>query len=287
MFKRKLGLALGGGGARGLAHLGVIKHIEEINCQVDALSGTSAGAIVAALYAYQIPLETMIKEIAKLRPAEWTQLRFRGLGLFQNVMLEEMLRKLLPKDATIEGAKIPLGIKVTDLITGKGVDLYQGDLVQAVLASSCVPGVYTPVEKDGMLLVDGALVENVPIAMLKFLGANFFVGVNLNGNQQYGRPDGVIDVLTNAMDIAIDSHTKAQLRHADIVVSMDLTKFSRTKTDHIHELIDIGLQHARESIGPSSKYLIWGFIRKSWRKFKAVLPFRVKIPNFIKKYLQA
>lgn len=283
MFKRKLGLALGGGGARGLAHLGVIKHLNEIQLPISAISGTSAGAIVASLLAYEIPYETIVEHVRKLKPTEWTSFRFRGLGLFHNEPLREMLVKLLPENATIEGSKIPLALKVTDLISGKGLDLYQGDLIEAVMASSCVPGIYTPVPLGDKLLVDGALVENVPVSLLKKLGANFYIGVNLNGNLQYGKPDGIVDVLTNAMDIAIDSHTKAQLKACDLVISMDLTSYSRTQTQQMDQLIDEGHRAAQKTIGDLSQYVVRGGIRKLWRQFKLWLPIQLKIPDLLKR----
>ncbi|PIP94694.1 MAG: patatin [Bdellovibrio sp. CG12_big_fil_rev_8_21_14_0_65_39_13] len=284
MFKRKLGLALGGGGARGLAHLGVIKHLNEIQLPISAISGTSAGAIVASLLAYGVPFDTIVENIRKLKPTEWSSFRFRGLGLFHNELLREMLTKLLPENATIEGAKIPLALKVTDLISGKGLDLFEGDLIEAVMASSCVPGIYTPVHKDGRLLVDGALVENVPVSLLKRLGANFYVGVNLNGNLEYGKPDGIVDVLTNAMDIAIDSHTKAQLKACDLVISMDLTRYSRTQTQQMDQLIEEGYKAAQKTIGDLSQYVVRGGIRKLWRQFKLWLPFHLKIPELFKRF---
>lgn len=283
MFKRKLGLALGGGGARGLAHIGVLKHLENEHIQLHALSGTSSGAIIASMYAFGVPTEVMAKEIVKLKSTDWTQFRFKGLGLFHNEQLEEMLTKLLPKSAVIEEAKIKLGIKATDLITGNPVDLLSGDVVKAVMASSCVPGVYMPIEVDKMLLVDGGITENVPLSLLKKLGANFYIGVNLNGNHLYGRPDGIIDVLTNAMDIAIDSHTRAQLRHADIVLSMDLTQFSRTSTEKSLELIAIGESEAKLKIGASGKFFLWGLIKKSWRNLWGLSPFAMKWPSIFKR----
>lgn len=247
-FGSKVGIALGGGGARGIAHIGVLRHFELMKIPVSAITGTSAGSIVAALYAFDISLDQMEAELIKMRPVEFSGLNFNKLGLFKNVSLEETLKRLLPKDAKIQNARMPLAIVTTDILTGNSVVLRRGDVVEAVMASTAVPGFYLPVEKNGMLLVDGGLTENVPISPLRDMGAHIKIGVNLNGNEGYGRPEGILDVLSNSLDIAIDARTRDQLKEADIVISLDLTDVSRTVAPDTKLLTSRGQAAALEKV---------------------------------------
>tara|TARA_R110000868_G_scaffold104087_6_gene286286 strand:- start:3037 stop:3900 length:864 start_codon:yes stop_codon:yes gene_type:complete len=277
---RKIGLALGGGGARGTAHLGVLRHLEDIGLKPDALAGTSAGAVIAALYAFNIPSETIAKDLAKLKAMEFSALRLPKLGLIENIGVLDLISNRIGREAKIEDAAIPLAIKATDIVSGESVLMTKGNLLSATLASCCVPGVYIPVERDGKILVDGGLTENVPVSALSQLGAHIKIAVNLNGNQGYPKPEGILDVLANALDISIDHQTKEQLEDADIVISMDLSKYGRFKNDRSDELISEGLKAAKAEIPAAT----WILLRRRWNQwkqaFKQLSP--IKIPEFIK-----
>jgi NTE family protein len=149
-------------------------------------------------------------------------------------------------------------------------------LIPAVLASCCIPGVYIAQEIDGMLLVDGGLTENVPLSALKKFGAHLSIAVNLNGNEGYTAPRGIVDVLSNAMDIAIDAQTRIQLREAHILISMDLTRFSRTSSEHFDQLLAIGFEVSQSVIGSKFALKVWFLFIKVYRFFRDLLP--VKIP---------
>lgn len=286
IFRRRLGLALGGGGARGIAHLGILKHFRSLGIQFNCISGTSSGSIAAALYAFGIPLEKMVEEYRKLTPVEITGLKIGGLGLFRNVSLEEMLLRLLPAEARIEDAPIPLAIIVTDLISGKKITLRTGSVFEAVMASTCVPGFYLPVEQEGMMLVDGGLMENVPVSALKDLGATLKIAVNLNGNSQYVRPEGILDVVSNALDIAIDSRTREQLNEADLVIALDLTDYSRTRADRFDEVVEIARQKTEEVVKETTGLFLRLTVGNFVKNLKDALPF--KIPRkFTRWYLAA
>ena len=277
LYEPRIGLALGGGGARGAAHIGVLKQLEKLNIKTYCIAGTSAGSIVASLYAFGISLEVIEEEIKKLKPVSYSTFSLRGLGLFENKEVYKLLERLLPEEAQIEDARIPLAIKATNLLNGHGVSLLKGPVIPAVLASTCVPGVYTPQEIDGMLLVDGGLTENVPLSSLKLLGAHLRIGVNLNGNEGYTKPEGVMDVLSNAMDIAIDAQTRQQLEEAHVIISMDLSQYSRTSSVDFDELILEGMKATRKVIKSQALLKIWVVIKKVWTFFKNLAP--VKVPQ--------
>lgn len=277
LYQPRIGLALGGGGARGAAHIGVLKQLRKLSIQPHCIAGTSAGSVIAALYAFGVTLDVMEEEMKKLKPVSYSTFTFRGLGLFENKELEKLLVKLLPENAQIEDAQIPLAIKATNLLNGQGVSLLKGPVVSAVLASSCVPGVYTPQDIEGMLLVDGGLTENVPLSSLKLLGAHMRIGVNLNGNEGYTKPEGMMDVLSNAMDIAIDAQTRRQLEEAHVNISMDLTRYSRTSSVDFDELILEGMKATQRVIKSQGLLKVWVLMKKIWVFFKNLAP--VKVPQ--------
>lgn len=279
MFRRKIGVALGGGGARGAAHIGVLEHLAKLDLKIHCISGTSAGAIIASMYAFGIDLKTMKTELKKVSPIPLTSFKIGKLGLFENSEMREMLERILPPNAKIEDALIPLTIKTTDLISGKGVLLSHGNLIDAVLASSCVPGFYLPLEKDQMILVDGGLTENVPLSGLKFSGANVLIGVNLNGNTSYRKPVGILDVVSNAMDIAIDVRTKRQIKEADVAISIDLTEYSRTSSVDFDQLINKGRAETAIKIPTVSTLYISNRILKVWKGVRDISP--IKVPEKI------
>jgi len=256
-----IGVALGGGGARGVAHLGVLRHLEEINLRPDIIAGTSAGSIVATLYAFGFPLDEIKNHVGTLKPTQLTDLRWGELGLMENSTLRDMLTKQLGANVDIKDAKIPLAIHVTDLISGIGYDLLEGSVIDAVLASCTVPGLYIPPTINDRIYVDGGLTENVPFRGLKALGATTLIGINLNGHIDYNRPENALDVLMNAMDIAIDSQTRRQLEYFDLTVSIDLTRFSRTSAKDSLELQQAGYEAARKQL-PTYRFLR----RHIWKK---------------------
>jgi NTE family protein len=124
----------------------------------------------------------------------------------------------------------------TDICTGEPVVIKEGGLAEALMVTSCVPGIFSPCKRGERLLVDGGVVENVPVSPLKEMGAEVVLGVDLNGARTYDLPGNIIDVLLNAFDIAIDTTTRIQLEKADIVIELDLARYSRTDPRNIHEL---------------------------------------------------
>ncbi len=244
-FKKErpvLGLALSGGAVRGAAHIGVLEVLQEYDIEIDCIAGTSIGALVGALYAFGVPLDEIE---AFARELDWFKISsfiLPSTGLLSN---EEMGRQIenLIGDVAIEDADIPLAIVATDIVTGERIVFRDGSVASAVMASSCLPGLYKPLEYRDRLLVDGLLVENVPVRATRELGAERVIAVNLGGNFTYPKPDGIIDVMMNSFEIAVDNNTKRILRAADVVISLDLTSYSRFDVDDVPALIDEGQNH--------------------------------------------
>lgn len=235
----KLGLALGGGGVLGAAHLGILQALEEHDLKPDLLTGTSAGAAVAALYGFGHSPHTISEEINEIDWWDISNFAWSKHGLMNNAEMGNFLRRLID-DASFDEANLPLAFIATDICSGHKVVLDQGSVAEAAMISACIPGLYTPYERGEHLLVDGGLVENVPVSPLRDMGADFILAIDLNGSTRHRRPESMIDVLVNAFDIAIDSHTHAQLQTADYVLSLDLADFSRTTPGQAEALFTEG-----------------------------------------------
>lgn len=245
--KRRLGLALSGGGTRGLAHIGVLQAFEDGGLRPDYISGTSIGAFAAALYAFGVPLEE-IRDVGQgMSLANISKLKLSRFALFSNEELARLIQSKIGK-ARIEEALIPLAIMAVDIGTGEKVVLSQGEVAPAVMASNAVPGIYRPITIDGRMLVDGGIMEDVPISPLRPMGADIVVAVNLSADRKYRPPEDIIDILLNAFDIAIDEDTRVQVKAADVLIEPRLSNFRRMDVSQIDALIAEGYRATAASI---------------------------------------
>lgn len=241
-------MALGGGAAKGAAHIGVLRAFEEKEITIDAMAATSVGAIIGAFYAFGLSVDK-ISEIAKgmsLSHVSGFTLKKKGFSTTERLqaLIEEHLGQV-----DLADAKIPLAIVATNIRTGKKAVFTQGNLAKIVAASAAIPGLFIPVEIDGEEYVDGGLSENVPVSALKQFGVMASVAVDLDGGDSYPVPESFLDVLTNSLDIAINSKTRMQLKKADIVVCLNLRSFSRTDNrEQTEELIRIAYDASMQSL---------------------------------------
>lgn len=184
-FRKKIGLALGAGGARGLAHIGVIKELEKNNIAIDYIAGSSVGALVGGLYAYTKDIK-IIEDLAyssnyKIFIHAFSDPSLKS-ALFNGEKVLDILDPYIPDDALIQDTKIPFVAVATDMLTAKTVTLKEGNLKQAIRASMSLPIILKPVKYNDMLLMDGGVVNPVPIQAARMLGAQKVIGVNLYGN---------------------------------------------------------------------------------------------------------
>jgi NTE family protein len=247
-FNKKIGIALGGGAAKGLAHVGVLKAVEENKIKVSCISGTSVGAIIASYYAFGKELKDIEVFSEKLRAKDVFKLTLNKKGFLSTDSVRKMLHNDIG-DVKIEQARIPLAICTTDIRTGESVIFKQGSLLDAVCASVAVPGIFLPVEVQGRLLVDGGISNNLPVKVLEQMGAGITIAVDLNGVNRYPEVHNFIDIIGNAIDIAIDLRTKEQLQLADIKISLDLGDYSRLDNSHQKDMLfDVGYEVATKQI---------------------------------------
>lgn len=236
---KKVGLALGGGAVLGAAHVGVIKALNELDIKIDYISGTSIGAFAAAFFAFGKSYEEIEDIALKLKWIDISDLSISKFGLLSNGKLGRLIIKHLG-DKNIEDANIPLALIATDATNGEKVVLDKGPLAEAVMASTSIPGIFKPVEIDGKILLDGGIVENVPIDTVKKLGAKYVIAVDLNSKNIYNKPENILDVLVNSFHFLIQERVKLQTEKANILIEPDLSQFNRTSTKHVDKLIKIG-----------------------------------------------
>lgn len=236
----KIGLALGGGFARGLAHVGVLKVLEEEHIPIDFIAGTSVGAVIAASYASGVSAQEL-SEIASLVRfkdfSRWTVSRF---GLFSNDKMAGFLHKIL-RCETFEELRIPLAVAATDIISGEPAVFTKGELVAPVRASCAYPGMFLPVNIDGRLLVDGLLAHAVPAAPLREMGAERVISVYLSARWVKPRgPRHVFDIIGQCFSIAQDKMCGLWKSVSDVVVEPDIGDFGYDDFARAPELVLAG-----------------------------------------------
>ena len=279
----RIGLALGGGAAKGIAHIGVLKAFEEERLPISYLSGTSIGALIASYYAFGKSTEEILAVGRGLRLQRVINFTLRKRGFFTTDSIKSMILNDLG-DVNIEQAKIPLAICTTDIETGNLVIFEKGNLAQAVCASVAVPGLFVPIEWEGKLLVDGGIVENVPVTPLEHMGAGIIVAVDLNGVKKYPKPDDITSVIGNAIDITMDLRTREQLKRADISVSLDLTEYSRLDNSQVTDKL---FMEGYRPMKAKLNKLVWlkraNYLVYLYKVIKEILP--LKIPKFVRDIL--
>jgi NTE family protein len=246
-----VGLALSGGAARGIAHVGVLRIFAEQQIPIDYVSGTSAGSLVAAALAAGMTV-TEIETLARnLRWRDMGRMTLSRLGIQSNARMEEFVRARLPV-TRFEDLKLPLAIVATDLNNGSAVVMSgEGDIAFAVRASCALPGWYVPVmDGRGRQLVDGGLVANVPTAAARSLGADIVIAVDVNteGARFIGPPQSVLGVMLQAMLVIQRTAALHQLQDADIVVRPRVGHLRWDEMARADEFIAAGEEAARATI---------------------------------------
>jgi NTE family protein len=254
----RLGLALSGGAARGIAHVGVLKVFEEHGIRVDYVAGTSAGALVGGALASGMPVEEIEKVGRSLRWRDVGRMTVSRLGVQSNKIMEDYVRARFPH-TRFEDLPTPFAAVATDLQTGAAVVMRdEGDVAFAIRASCAVPGWYIPVtDERGRQLVDGGLVANLPVSVVRALGAEVVVAVDVNseGAKFLGPPASVIGVLLQSMVVVQRVAVEHQRQLADVVLSPSVGHLRWDEMTRAEEFIEAGVEAARASM-PAIKELL-------------------------------
>ncbi len=237
----KLGLALGGGAAKGFAHVGVIEVLEEAGIKPQLVVGTSAGSVVGAFYASGKTgdqLQHLSETMDEKTLADWN-MPLIGRGVMRGDALAKYVGQQLSVQK-IEDMKIPLGIVATDLHTGQAILFQRGDVSTAVRASSAVPAVFQPVtigEKD---YVDGGLVSPVPVRFARQMGADIVIAVDISTPPENNKSDGMLQILLQTFNIMGKTITDFELKGADVVVKPVLSGVGSTSFGERKRSIEAG-----------------------------------------------
>ncbi|MDY6880184.1 MAG: patatin-like phospholipase family protein [Desulfatiglans sp.] len=289
MGKRKrIGLALGGGGARGMAHIGVLKVLDAETIPIDIIAGTSIGALVGAAYSSGLApseLEEMIesfldsstfqnsalksmKEFQDRKKLSFTQkiqgffknqiLLFQAMfkpGMLDTEDFQAMIDFFLP-DIQIEDTRVPFRAVATDLVSGQALVMSQGSLRRAVMASCAVPGAVPPLNEGGMFLSDGGIINMVPASVVREEGAEFVVAVSVNGDINEGEDfKSVMDIYVRAHEIMSYHLENLKLEEADVSIRPDVGSLHWTDFVLAEDLIEEGERAAKEKLHDLRKAL--------------------------------
>jgi NTE family protein len=244
--RKRVGLALGGGGARGMAHVGVIRVLEREGIPIDCIAGTSAGSLVGAVYAAGIRGHRLLEMALQIRWRDIAQLVWPRQGFVSFAKMEAYLTGLLG-DLTFADLDLPYAAVTADLATGEQVVLKEGRLAPAVRASCSVPGIVTPVEIDGRVLVDGGVANNLPISVVRDLGADVVIAVGL-GAPPGDIPRGPLQIATAALDFLL-IHAADDPATADVHLPIPVWGLaSIVRTSRRHRFASIGQQAAENAL---------------------------------------
>ncbi len=247
----RVGLALSGGAARGIAHVGVLRALEENNVRVDAIAGASAGALIGGCYAAGLSIDELTAMARAFRWRHTARFSFSRLGLQTNAKMEKFLREHLPV-TRFEDLKIRFAALTMDLQKGTAVVFRDtGDLPLAIRASTCIPAVYTPVrDSQGRWLVDGGLVASLPISYARELGADIVIAsdVNFDGARFFEDPKTAMGVLTHTF-VAVERIVANQDRaNAEVLITPKVGHIRWDQTRRTDELLQAGYDAAMESM---------------------------------------
>jgi len=217
----KIGVALGGGFARGIAHIGVLRILEEYEIPIDFISGTSVGALIAATYASGTSLEDMERQGGETHFRDFGRWKLSRMGMASNEPLEDFLHKFTPAK-TFEQMKIPLSIVATDLVQGESVYFTSGDIGPALRASCAYPGLFLPVRHRGRVLVDGFLTETVPAPAARRLGAEVVISVHLEPGLIESGPRNTIEIISRSFSIIQLAASQPWRAATDILIEPDV-----------------------------------------------------------------
>ncbi|NOZ60872.1 MAG: hypothetical protein GXO74_04250 [Calditrichaeota bacterium] len=295
LFSRpRIGLALGGGGARGFAHIGVLKVFHQEKIPFDLISGASAGSLIGAMYSQLADAQKIEDRVKAFLASEtYHKLGLRKTffgnqtsGVFSHLIthLKETIvinlahrrnflipadkfmvaLEFLLEDGFIQDGILPFCAVASDIISGEDVYMTHGPIRTAVLASSSIPGFLPPVERDGKLLLDGAVTQKVPVQAAQLMGADVVIAVDVS--QELGHEteyDNILEIINRTSKITSDQLTQFQMKSADAVIRPEVGKYHWFEFDRVEQFINAGEDAAREALPKIRKVISR---RHVWKK---------------------
>ncbi|MEC3882673.1 patatin family protein [Halobacillus litoralis] len=256
MARPKIGLALGSGGARGFAHLGVLKVLREHDIPVDFIAGSSMGALVGSFFAAGQRIEDMYKLAFTFKRKYYLDFTVPKMGFVAGKRIKEYIR-LFTFGKNIEDFQTPMSIVATDLYAGEKKIFTTGPASEAVRASIAIPGIFVPEKINDRLYIDGGVIDRVPVSVVKDMGAAFIIAVDCAHFDSDPNINSIYDVITQSIDIMQDELVTAigVSSDADVMIKPDVSKFSSRAFTKIQEIVEAGEKAAEEVIEEIKKKL--------------------------------
>jgi len=241
----RIGLALSGGTAKSVAHVGVIKALSEAAIPVSYVAGTSGGSIVGSMLASGMPVSTMETVATTMSWRKLVSIRLTRMGFISSERIAEFVRDMLG-DITFEDLNIPTAVVATDLVTGDKKVFQSGSLALAVRASCSIPQIYLPVEIDNQFYVDGGLSEYLPVQTALSLGADFVIASHLAPiDPTYRRPHNILQLVVQITGLIARKNYPISEKLASFVIHPNVDAYSSFDFDHSEEMIEIGYDTTR------------------------------------------
>ena len=256
-------MALGSGAARGLAHIGVLEVLEREGIHIDLIAGTSAGAAVGALYAQGKnagQIKKLVQELGWKKLAPLVDLSLPKSGLIKGKKIKALLTQFIGGDIQFSHLKLPFACVATDINTGEEIIIDRGSVTEAVRASISMPAIFTAVKREGRYLVDGSLVNPVPVSVARDMGADFIIAVNVipdvtaqahrvnKEHMKAHREPNIFHVIMQSIYIGAYSLTRSSLEEADIVIEPQVAHIGAGDFHNAKGLILQGTLAAQDSI---------------------------------------
>ncbi|MGD0236733.1 MAG: patatin-like phospholipase family protein, partial [Syntrophorhabdales bacterium] len=252
----KVALVLGGGSAKGFAHVGVIRVLEQEKIPIDMIIGTSVGSLIGSIYASNpdgFQLEWLAFKIEKNDILDFS-IVYSKMGPVQGAKLESFVEQNV-KAKRIEDTRIPFFPIATDLNTGETVTLEKGSMAKAIHASCAIPGIFVPVTFDKRMLVDGGITDNVACDIARNKGADIIIGVSLQKDVKNYQIDSAIDVIAQSINIMMRETSKPKLACADVIIEPDVHGVSLFDFSQKKMMMEEGIKATRKAV-PKIKELL-------------------------------
>jgi NTE family protein len=243
LIQPKIGLALGSGGARGFAHLGVIKVLLDHNIPIDYIAGSSMGALIGSFYGAGHSIDRLYNLAIAFKRKYYLDFTVPKMGFIAGNRIKELIR-VFTQGKNIEELKIPLAIVATDLMKGERVVFRDGSITDAVRASISIPGILVPEKKDGRLLVDGGVIDRLPVSVAREMGADIVIAVDVNDGKKVEEIASIFDVIMQSIDLMQDELVKYVVNDSDITIKPKVGIFSARAFTNIEEIIKMGEEEA-------------------------------------------
>jgi NTE family protein len=258
MNQPKIGLALGSGGARGFAHLGVIKVLQDEGIPINLIAGSSMGALVGSFYGAGLEMDRLYKLSTAFKRKYFLDFTVPKMGFIAGKKVKEFI-KVFTHGKKIEELSIPLGIVATDLLTGEKVVFKTGPVANAVRASISIPGIFIPERYNGRILVDGGVSDRVPVSVAKEMGADIVIGVDVSMFKRNAEINSIYDVIMQSIDIMQHEIVANRQVSADIMIRPPVEIYSSRAFTNIEEIIALGEEETKKHL-PQIKHVI-----EQWR----------------------